>query len=297
LSESPITELDAMASSMVAAAANGAPLGAVPLAFLLRHYLATGRDDLSEVVGGGLAVAFAHSADERDTVARAAWLALFCEATALSEDERLIAAARDLLRGLRDEWPSATHVGAAAASLDACLRAADVAALADPQELVPAAIDELERIVGGAYQPGGGIAAVVGAGAHVRGAPVDQVRSAAALITAFERSGRLPYSMLAEELMQPLRAARAGTRVGLHARGDETIAACERARVLCRLAALHADADYRRAAVLAADADYHRDAGAILAAMSPRARAAGVDEAAAYGLALGEWLATTPDLK
>ena len=67
--------------------------------------------------------------------------------------------------------------------------------------------------------------------------------------------------------------------------------------MLCRLAALHADEQYRGAAVLAAGADYHRDAERMLAAQSARALGGTLDEAAAYGLALGEWLATAANLQ
>ena len=63
---------------------------------------------------------------------------------------------------------------------------------------------------------------------------------------------------------------------------------CEAARVLCRLAALHDDPDYRGAAVIAAGADYRAEASRILAAESARARAAPPSAAAAYGLALSD---------
>jgi len=61
--------------------------------------------------------------------------------------------------------------------------------------------------------------------------------------------------------------------------------------VLCRLAALHADEQYRGAAVMAPDADYRADADRMLSAQAERALAGGLDVAAAYGLAVGEWLA------
>ena len=280
--EMRVAELDLLAAQLVDAVARDEPLGATALTFLLRHYLATGRDGLGDAVGMALAGALPRGAAEENVTARAEWLTLFAEATALSDDERLLAAAGGLLTGLREEWPSAMQVADAAASVDACLRAADVAGLVDPQDLVPAAIDQLERIVGGAYQPGGGMAATIHGGAHVRGSAADQVRSAAALLTAFERSARLPYSMLAEELIQPARRDAAG--------GDALIA-CETARVLCRLAALHADDQYRGAAVVAPDADYRADADRMLSALAERALAGGLDAAAAYGLAVGEWLA------
>src|SRR4029077_14838820 len=104
------------------------------------------------------------------------------------------------------------------------------------------------------------------------------VRAASALLTAFELTGSLPYSMLAEELMVFARRAPspdAGLRIQ-----------CGAARVLCRLAALHDDPEYRGAAVIAGGADYREEASRILAAQTPRALAAPPAHAAAYGLAL-----------
>ena len=69
--------------------------------------------------------------------------------------------------------------------------------------------------------------------------------------------------------------------------------------MLCRLAALHADEGYRGAAVIATDVDYRGDALRILESLSARALdsgRSGPDECAAYGLALGEWLAVESDL-
>ena len=91
--------------------------------------------------------------------------------------------------------------------------------------------------------------------------------------------------MLAEELIQDARR-------GPWDEGD-LIVHCGAARVLCRLAALHADDAYRGAAVIATGADYRGDASRILESQSARAldRArSGPDESAAYALALGEWL-------
>jgi uncharacterized protein YyaL (SSP411 family) len=121
------------------------------------------------------------------------------------------------------------------ASVEACLRASTVVVSAD---LVPAAVDELERIVGGAYRPGTGWS---NAGAARAGA-ADHVRAASALLTAFEYTGRLPYSMLAEELMQVARREVASDR--------DFVTCCEAARALCRLAALHDDAGVPGAAVV-----------------------------------------------
>jgi hypothetical protein len=85
--------------------------------------------------------------------------------------------------------------------------------------------------------------------------------------------------MLAEELMQPVR--RTSTP------GD-IVVDCGAARVLCRLATLHDDTDYRAAAVLAPDVDYREDAAQILRAHPAAALEADVAHAALYGIALRE---------
>jgi len=279
-------ELDAITAIVldalgpVRAAADAAPDSAA-LTFLLRQYLASDRGDLRDALGDALAPAFACADAETRSLERAAWLTLFAEASAISDDERLLAAAGALVADLRRAWPSTTIVGHGMASVDACLRAAD---LVDPHDLVPAAIDELERLVGQAYQPGDGIAHTLHPGhapARVRGGLADHARSASALITAFEISGRLPYAMLAEELMQTAR------------RGADSVpdfaARCEACRALCRLAALHRDEAYRAAAVVAPDAAYLVDAEEMLMALSSEALAR-ESGAGVYGLALGEWL-------
>jgi hypothetical protein len=256
-----------------AGGADGAP-GPAALTFLLRRYLASDREDLRDALGEALAPALARAEAETRTLECAAWLTLFAEASAISDDDRLPAAAGALIVDLRGAWPSTDVVEHGMASVDACLRAAD---LADPRELVPVAIDELERLVGHAYQPGDGIAHTIHSHAHARGNLGDHVRSASALLTAFEFSGRLPYSMLAEELMQTARRDLEGAA--------EFVARCVGCRVLCRLAALHADEAYRGAAVIAPDVDYRADAERILADLSshPLARDSGAGE---YGLAL-----------
>jgi uncharacterized protein YyaL (SSP411 family) len=207
---------------------------------------------------------------ESSVPGRAAWLSLFRHAATLSDDERLAEAAGCLVASLRRDWRSKTSVADAADSVQACLQAADL----DPKgagALITAAVDELERIVGQSYGPGEGI-----------GDYADHVRAAAALVTAYEVTGRLPYAMLAEELMQ-------ASKHVAPADGAFSID-CEAARVFCRLAQLHDDADYRAAAILAPNADYRADASRILAALAPRA---GADGAAMYGLALSELLSLT----
>ena len=244
------------------------PPDAIALIFLLRHFAATDRDDVREMLGQALTAALERYADEPSVAGRAAWLSLFRDAASLSDDERLPDAAGHLVASLRRDWRSKMSVADATHSIEACLHAADL----DPDgagALITDTVDELERIVGHSYGPGEGI-----------GDYDDHVRAAAALVTAYEVTGRLPYAMLAEELMQ------ASKRTPVPDRGFGT--ACEAARVFCRLAGLHDDADYRAAAILAPNADYGADASRILAELTPRARA---DGPAMYGLALGELLA------
>jgi hypothetical protein len=273
LQDLPAAELNAITARLIAALAGDQPTSAECTRFLLRQYLGAERDDLRDALGSGLAQALTQAAGDPTVVGRAAWLTLFVEASAIADDERILEAIGELLSALRAESRTLRAVNEAAASVDACLRASS---LFDPAEIVPDAIDQLERVIGGAYQPGEG----------VRGGPSDQVRAASALITAYEITGRLPYSMLAEELMQLARQSPAvDTDLVLH---------CETARVLCRLAALHADADYRGAAVIAVNADYRSDAARILMAQSARALNASPDEAAVYGLALRELMALRP---
>ena len=224
-----------------------------------------------------MATALVRHRDNRATIALARWLTAFTEAIRVSEDPQLPEAALALIASLSDEWPSLAIVDEAAVSIDACLSASPLLA---GSELVPRAIDELERVVGAAYRPGGGVAHRIDGASHVRGGFGDHVRAAAALLTAYEITARLPYSMLAEELMQASRDDIASS--------DEFVLSCEAVRVLTRLAALHADPEYRGAAVIASEADYRADAEQVLSRWSAIALGGHAD-AALYGLALGEW--------
>jgi len=161
---------------------------------------------------------------------------------------------------------------------------AEAAAVSDDERLVESVrkhlsptIDGLERFVRAAYEPGEGVT-----GAGVR----DQIRSALAFLTAFELTGRLPYSMLAEELLQAARLqAWHGDRGSF---GEDFCANATAAQLLCRLAALHRDAEYIASAVVAPNATYAFDAERVLAALAPIARAH-LDDVAEYGMALLDW--------
>jgi uncharacterized protein YyaL (SSP411 family) len=155
---------------------------------------------------------------------------------------------------------------------------------------VPDAIDELERIVAAAYRPGRGLARSVDDPGGARGRLDDYVRTSSALLTAFDFSGRLPYPMLAEELMQFARETLWDEGAGVfHDTFDRVQRSftlnCGAAGVLCRLAALHGRSDYRAAAVIRPDADHAADAARILCSQSDTFREHGVTSAS-YGLAL-----------
>ena len=82
-------------------------------------------------------------------------------------------------------------------SLDACLRSTSVV---DQSWLIAAAIDEMERLIGLLYRPGGGVKHAAGNTAD--GELGDHTDAARALLTAYAVTGRLPYAMLADDLMQ-----------------------------------------------------------------------------------------------
>lgn len=271
--------------TVLEADARGEPLDPAALALLLRHYVATGRDEAAAAVERGLARGLDTIAGADDD---AAWLELFAEAAPLTDDERLPAAAEVLTARVRATWPSRRGgVAAAMRSAGACLAASRILDSSTRNAVIRSAVDELERIVGRVYRPGEAIAHSLEKPDEDDGDLRDHVESAAALLNAYEISGRLPYSMLAEELVQ--RAARTLTSDDFFVRGAM-------ARVLCRLAALHDDEEYRQIAVLAGQSDYAADAGRMLTAMSPQWQEFGA-AAAIYGLAMDEWLRVTRQMQ
>jgi hypothetical protein len=221
-----------------------------------------GRQEFPGFVGGALAQALVESHQPDSARSRAAWLVLFVEARHISEDERLHDEISRLAVRVRDDW-IARPIADAAAALEAALLASMLDGFGP---LAAPAVDELERIVSAHYRPG-----------RPLGSFADQVRTASALLTAFDVSGRLPYPMLAEELMQTAR--------GLTSDAFEE--QCDAARVCCRLAALHASAGYRDAAVVAPNADYQTDAIRMLSELADEAGRRGAS-AAIYGFALLE---------
>src|SRR5207302_7778679 len=133
----------------------------------------------------------------------AAWLGLFAAAARVFDDSRLSLRADGLARALRDGWRrEEISISDRMLALDACMGACT---LIVDRGLIVDAVDELERVVGAAYAPGAGVSHSTGDPTAHKGLLADQVHTASALLTAYEITERLPYSMLAEELMQTAR--------------------------------------------------------------------------------------------
>ena len=277
--------LDWLTDRIVDALARDERVGAAALQFLLRRYSIEAREELTEPLGSALARELDRQANEGCPDNPEGWMAVFSEAAAISEDPRLPRAAAHLLDGARTRWSSRepAAVDAVMRSVEACLLCVN---LPEARDLAAEAVDALERVVAGAYRPGQGVSHETGRAAFVRGSLSDHVSSASALLTAYSLTARLPYAMLADELMQSVLRAPTEEPDG----GDARVTInCELARVFCRLAMLHRDDEYRRTAVLPVDEDYATDARRTLAALGPSVREWGV-EAAPFGLALAEWL-------
>jgi hypothetical protein len=284
-------DLDRLTDDVLQALTDGAAATAPALSFLLRRYGATGRADVRDALEPALATALNQPFDELTPVDRAAFLTVFVEAAAVADDARVLTVVSALAADLRAAFEGATRVDESCAIVEACLAAADVL---DPRAIVPDAIDQLERVVAAAYRPGDGLAHDRRVPGGLRGQLEDHVRAASALLTAYRATARIPYAMLAEELMQCVRRTSwdddAGVFVVAAGACDDPFAAnCAAARVWCRLACLHAEDDYRAAAVIAPNAVYRADAARILESPSIVLAARGM-ASATYGLALTEWL-------
>ncbi len=256
------------------------------LRFLLRRYAMTGQQNLEAVLGPLLARALDASGRGSGEPGRSDWLLLCIDAATLSEDERPRSTAAALAASVRRDWPcrSGAVTAVVMRSIGACLRASDICV--DREEtrgLMADAVDELERIVGPLYRPGRGVAHTVNEPASARDNLADQVHTASALLDAYERTGRLPYSMLSEELMRFALNLEPGTL-------EPFLSCCEAIRVLCRIAALHRNADYRLAAVIAPDRDYMLEAERLLDELTGGRGEYDAAAAADYGLALVDWL-------
>jgi hypothetical protein len=285
--------LEQIADRVVEAVARDAAIDATTLMFLLRRYRQTDADALRRA----LEPALAHALEARRGAAtcreRAAWLGLFTEAATISPDERLREAIADLVPTLRHDWTCCRIVGDLALTIDACL---NVIGVFDPRDLAAKAIDALEHLIAAAYRPGEGLVHDLDSPHGARGHLADHMSTAAALLSAYVLTWRLPYGMLAEELVQFARRALWDEQHTSFRESPDAVTEsrpfalnCDAVRVLCRLAALHHDDDYRHVAVVAADANYKADAERILSAQASIAHDRALTEAAAYGLALADY--------
>jgi hypothetical protein len=266
-------------------------IGPAALTFLLSRYRTTGRADLQALLEQALTHALEEYTVEETTIGRARWLTMFAGAVTVSGDDRLRAAGDRLAKTLRGEWGGEVSIEACAPGLDACMKWS----MECQPALLAAVIDELERIVGAAYDPGEGVARSTSQLCSERGRLVDHVALAATLLTAYDVTARLPYSMLAEELMGFANRVlwdETASRYRVAAATSETafLLNCSAASVLCRLGALHDTPAYREGAVVAPEARYAHQADRLLDAEEARYRQFGL-ASAAYGLALQERMA------
>jgi hypothetical protein len=280
------------------------------LRLLLRRYVATGRTDLGAALEPALGQALGSINDRLDAAAdrrpeceddSVGWLMLIVEAASISEDHRLRESAARLASALRARWPSDGPIAVAMRSIEGCLVAASVAAPpVDGAGLVAASIDELERLAGLGYQPGERLPHIIGDSGRTPGTVSDHTTTASTLLTAYAITGRLPYSMLAEELLETARQIWWDREAGAFSLSNDgefgpgrelelLVINCDAARVFCRLAALHADAGYREHAAFNRQVDYAGDAQSILAGLASTYRSHGL-AAVGYGLAVEESL-------
>ena len=249
------------------------PVGPVALTFLLGRYASTDREDVGEALGRALAAALEQAPSVSGLAERTAWTLLFAQAARVSDDPRVRDAATSGVGQLSVLWSSdggsrgVNDISARMRAIEACLVAAPVV---ESPNLLGAAVNELERLVAAHYEPGQGM-----------GALEDQLATASTLLTAHALTGRVPYPMLADELVQ------VALRTPWASRSFEFN--CEASLVCARLAELHRDAGYRQAAVTSVNGDYGQEAARVLSCQLPRVRDLGT-AAAPFGLALAQWL-------
>ena len=250
--------LDRIAGELLEASA--APLEPAALAFLLQQARAGARP----AVGDRLRQWTDHLSGDvlwERPEDNAALLVFLVDAAAALEDGRLAARVAPVAAELRATLDAgrAPYVDTACAVAGALVRAGD--ALGDG-DLLARAIAALERAVGTAYRPGRRPRARARRpGADERTPVAITCGRPRALLAAHAVTVRLPYAMLADELMQGARRRlwdEAGggffdrpaddpDTIGLLAqRVKPFVLNCDAARVLCALAALHHDAGVSR---------------------------------------------------
>jgi hypothetical protein len=267
--------IDRIAARVAHAVTSGEAVAPIALRLLLRRFIASGEEYREP-----LALALGADADIRDTPDPERLL-LLADALQVSDDAWIRDALSRQATEMAAVWPSRGAVADAVRTVDSCLAAG---AALGAEALIISAIDELERVVSIAYEPGDGVAQTLSTRTRSTGDLATHVATAAALLTAYDVANRPAYPMLAEELMRTALAEATG--------GPPSLALLEGARVLARLVSLQRDADYRAVAITREDSDYQRVAEGWLGGVD-------VDEAlplplaAVYALAVDDWLRLT----
>ena len=285
-------DLDSLTSHVLRALIRGDAAvagGGLPSCFA--RYLASGRDDVRDALGPALAARCHQPFDvaRRDRPRRRG-CTLFVEAAAVVESDAILDVVDPVLATPAAEW-ARRRAWTRAAAIHR--RLSGVGGCCDPRTIVPAAIDELERVVGAAYHPGDRLAHDLDAPARRDGDLADHVQCASALLTAYRVTARIPYAMLAEELMQSTRRIwwdeDAGALAGTTESGDHLLRPIARRRASgassagCTPTAVSREPPSLR---------QRQSTGGTLSrildspAVEPTARR---DAAAEYGLALIEW--------
>jgi hypothetical protein len=260
--------LDTITVRVVAALDAGAPLTPAALEFLVRRFRDTGADAIPRALGLPLAAALTGPLEDEPLDTRARWLSALAAVAAVSSDPRIRDAGCGLAGGLQAACTSERRVRAVCSAIAALVEARDLVGPA----IAARAIDALEQVVAAGYRPGRGMSAHLDDERDGSADAADQAGAAAALLAAHGATGRLPYAMLADELMQ----------VAFRLRWEER-AMSTAVRVCCGLSRLHRAPDFRASAVVS-ELDYETKADDLIAAMSVES------DAAAYGLALAERL-------
>lgn len=285
-----------------------------PLTFLLRHGVDELDDPSREALEAALGRAIAGCSRRVDAgpagLAEAVeWLPVFARVAALSSDPRVAALVADLVARVRRHWPSQGRVAEASLAVASCLAAVNLLdALvppdasgathgeADPvRALLQATLDELEGLVQRAYRPGTGMQGTLAGEPSSESAELlAQIATADALLRAYAVTGRLPYVMLAEELVLTARRrwwdepaggfGPIGERLEPSALSAHGLAVA----VLCGLARAVSGADWRGSGD--SGESYRRDAARVLERLASGARSGSARARVDYALALGDWL-------
>ena len=178
--------LDWITDRILQGLARGEAVGRGRLRLILHGFAATGREDLRAALGPALGGSLVTADDAAGaSPSRPDRLLLLAEAVEVSDDARCVTMWRGSRTRAVQAWPSRGTVARAAAEVEACLTAGAVLSAAP---IVAAAVDELERVIGHAYEPGEGVARTISTRSRTPGDLRDQVVAASALLTAHMRS-------------------------------------------------------------------------------------------------------------